>query len=151
MSSCPNATTSFGAVFYQDTDGAWRDPLDHRYEQIEPSQLGEKESYVHVSIVEDCMKQMDKIVWRLDPGDLKKPFDINDREVRITARTGPAARSPKTSSGLIRKLNLTTLTAPTPMPQPTEIGSTKESYLLVGNPSTSYKGKAPLKPILLSR
>ena len=30
MSSCPSATASFGAIFHQDTDGAWRDPLDQR-------------------------------------------------------------------------------------------------------------------------
>ena len=42
MSSCPCATASFGAVFHQDADGAWRDPLDQRYERIEPSQPGRR-------------------------------------------------------------------------------------------------------------
>ena len=45
MSSCPSAT-SFGAIFHQDVDRAWRDPLDQRYERIEPSQPGEKERYI---------------------------------------------------------------------------------------------------------
>ena len=98
MSSCPSATASFGAVFHQNTDGAWRDPLDQRYERIEPSQPGERERYIPVSIVEDCMKQIDKLVWQLDAGDLEKPFDINDREVHIRTRTGPTARPPQTSS-----------------------------------------------------
>ena len=148
ISLCPSATTSFGVVFHQDTDRAWRDPLDQRYERIEPSQPGEKERYVPTSIVEDCMKHIDKIVWQLDLGDLEKPFDINDREVRITTRTGPATRPWQTSSGPIWKLNLTTLIAPTPTSQPTKTNRTKEPHLLGGNPSTSDKGKASLKPIV---
>ena len=88
-------------------------------------------------------------MWQLDLGNLEKPFDINDCEVRIIARKGPAARPPQTSSGPIRKLNLATLTAPTPTPQLMEINPTKESHLLVGNPSTSDKGKAPLKRVVL--
>ena len=95
------------------------------------------------------MKQIDKIVWQLDAGDLKKPFDINNCEVHIRTRTGLAARPSQTSSGPIRKFNLTTLIAPTPTPQPMEINPTKKSYLLVGNPSTSDKGKAPQKSVLL--
>ena len=70
------------------------------------------------------MKQIDKIVWQLDAGDLEKPFDINDREVHIRTRTCPAARPPQTSSGPIRKFNLATLSAPTPTPQPMEINPT---------------------------
>ena len=95
------------------------------------------------------MKQIDKIVWQLDARDLEKPFDINDREVYIRTRTGLAARPPQTSSGPIRKFNLATLTAPTPTPQPIEINLTKKSHLLVDNPSTSDKGKAPQKPVVL--
>ena len=105
MSSCPNAIASFGAVFHQDAYEAWRDPLDQRYERIEPSQPREKERYVPVSIVEDCMRNIDKIIWQIDAGDLEKPFDINDREVHNPARVGPATR-PKQS--FIRKLNPTT-------------------------------------------
>ena len=41
------------------------------------------------------MKQIDKIVRQLDPGDLEKPFDIIDRKIRITARTCLAARPRK--------------------------------------------------------
>ena len=95
------------------------------------------------------MKQINKIVWQLDLGDLKNPFDINDREVRITTRTSPIARPAQTSRRPIRFVNLATLTTPTPTPQPTKINLTKESHLLVGNPSTSDKGKAPLKSIVL--
>ena len=98
---------------WTESSRAWRDPLDQQYERIEPSQPGERERYVPVSIVEDCVKQIDKIVWQLDPGDLEKSFDINDHEVRITARTGPADKPPQTSNDPIRKLNLATLTATT--------------------------------------
>ena len=80
---------------------------------------------------------------------MEKPFDINDREVHIRTRTGPVARPPQTSSGPICKFNLATLTAPTPLPQPMEVNSTKKSHLLVDNPSTSDKGKAPQKPVVL--
>ena len=113
MSFCPSATTSFGAVFHQDADEAWRDPLDQRYECIEPSQPGEKERYVLVNIVEDCMRDIDKIVWQLDAGNLDKPFDINNREVRNSTRVGPVAR-PKQSP--IRKLNPTTFIIPSRTP-----------------------------------
>ena len=70
-------------------------------QRIEPSQPKEREQYVPVSIVEDCMKQIDMIVWHLNLGDLEKPFDINNCEICITARTGPAAKPPQTSSGPI--------------------------------------------------
>ena len=95
------------------------------------------------------MKQIEKIVWQLDPGDLEKPFDINNCEVRITTRTGPATRPLQTSTGPIYKFNLATLTAPTSTPQPMEINPTKMSHLLVNNPSTSDKGKPPLKLVVL--
>ena len=71
------------------------------------------------------MKQIDMIIWQLDTGDLEKPFDINDREVHIRTRIGPAARPRKPSSGPIRKVNLATLTAPTPTPQSMEIDPLK--------------------------
>ena len=64
------------------------------------------------------MRDIDKIVWQLDVGDLDKPFDINDREVRNLARVGPAAR-PKQSP--IRKLNPTTFIIPTKTPQAIDI------------------------------
>ena len=146
MSSCPSATTSFRAVFHQDADGAWRDPLDQRYERIEPSQPGERERYVPVSIVEDCMRDIDKIVCQLDARDLDKPFDINDCEVRNPARIGPAAR-PKQSP--MRKLNPMTFIIPTRTPQAIDIDTTQEFVLLVSKASTSDKGKAPLEPIVL--
>ena len=41
----------FGVVFREDVDGAWQDPVDQWYTQIEPSQPGERERYVPVSIV----------------------------------------------------------------------------------------------------
>ena len=146
MSSCPSATTSFGAIFHQDADGAWRDPLDQRYERIEPSQPGEKERYIPVSIVEDCMRDIDKIVWQLDARDLDKPFDINNREVRNPTRVGPEAR-PKQSP--IWKLNPTTFIIPSRTAQAIDIETIQESVLLVSKASTSDKGKAPLEPIVL--
>ena len=146
MSFCPSAIVSFGAVFYQNADGAWRDPLDQRYERIEPSQPGEKERYVPVSIVEDCMKDIDKIVWQLYVGDLDKPFDINDREVRNPARVGPAAR-PKQSP--IRKLNPTMFIIPSRTPNAIDIETTQESVLSMSKASTSDKDKAPLERIML--
>ena len=132
MSSCPSATASFGAVFHQDANGAWRDPLDKRYERIKPSQPGEKERYVLVSIVEDCMRDIDKTIWQLDAGDLDKPFDKNDREVHNPARQGPAAR-PKQSP--IRKLNPTTFIIPSRTPQAIDIETTQESVILVNKVS----------------
>ena len=101
---------------------------------------------VPFSIVEDCMRDIDKIVWQLDVGDLDKPFDINDCEVRNLARVGPAAR-PKQSPS--RKLNPTTFIIPSRTPQAIGIETTQESVLSVSKASTSDKGKAPLEPIVL--
>ena len=80
---------------------------------------------------------------------MEKPFDINDRKIHIRTRTGPVARPSQTSIGPIRKFNLATLTVLTPTPQPMEINPTKKSHFLVDNPSTSDKGKAPQKPVVL--
>ena len=93
------------------------------------------------------MKQIDKIVWQLDVGDFDKPFDVNNREVRVLTRSGLATRPKQTSTGPIRKLNPRMLAAPAAMPQPTKSDQTQESNLPESNPSTNDKGKVPLKPI----
>ena len=92
VAKSPQTERSNGIVYRQGADGGWQDLLDTRYERIAPNGPGEEAIFQPVNMVEVMLKEIDKIVWQLDAGNLDILLDIHDHEIRTQPKTSPSKK-----------------------------------------------------------